>query len=325
MNPFDLSGPAFLWFFLVAGGIAAIAAIVLRWLVARPLQQGDPEEIARALHPTEVAFLARDLDRAVEAAVAGLHHRGAIELEGSTLRRIDRPGAPEPDGVYRGTAAAEGACSAVEAFVLSRLPATMSQLCEDARGSQLAAELGDKLEAEGLLVDRASAGWLVMLPGLAWIATGAIKMAVGISRDRPIGLLFLMLLAGGALFLIFARAPRLTWLGRAVRRELESNAALETTARTAPQQLSGTEMSLAYALFGYGVAPAALIAVMPSFHAEVAALSSGGGGSSCGSSSGCSSSSSSSSSDSGSSGGSSCGGGGGGGCGGCGGGGGGCS
>src|SRR6185503_6166715 len=163
MSPFELSGPAFLSFFVIAGLCAAGATLALRWLAARPLRRGDPAAIAGRLHPTEVAFLVRDLERAVEAAVAGLYHRGLIEIDGSTLGRVVAsrsiaPGEIESHGVYRGVAA-PGRRALVEDFVLSRLPATMQRLCEEARGSHLVVELEARLEDADLLVHRPRAAW----------------------------------------------------------------------------------------------------------------------------------------------------------------------
>lgn len=331
MNPLPLSGPEFLVFFLLAGLGAVVTTLLLRWIVARPGRHGHPEEIPRRLHPTEVAFLLHGTDRAIEAAVAGLHHRGTIEREpGLLLRRAAAdavgpagvPGALESDGVFRGHVAPESV-SRTEDFVLTRLPAKVTDLCEWARHSYLPEELAARLEREGLLVEnRGRASWIVRLPGLAWLALGAAKLAVGIERGRPVGALILLLLIGGVLVYLLARAPRLTWLGRQVARRLRSLDSLEITAQTAPQQLSHTEMGLAYAIFGHAVAPVTLMAMMPSFHAAMlapAAASSSsstscGGATTCGGSS--SGSSSSSSSDSGG-GGSSCGSSCGGGCGGC--------
>lgn len=303
MNPFELSGPAFLSLFVFTAFGAAAATLVVRWLVARPARRGDPAEIAARLHPTEVGFLLNGIDRAIEAAVAGLHHRGVIEITAGVLRATDRIEIERelaPEGVYRGVATPVHR-TAVEDHVLSHLPATVKELCEAAHAPHVAAELAGELEDKGLLVRNAArAMWLVRLPVLAWLALGGIKVLIGLERNRPIEVLLVLLIGGGWLLLLLARAPRLTSLGQAVARKLRAAAALEATAKTAPQQLSGDEMARAYAIFGHAIATPAVLVVMPSFHAALTAPSSGGG-SSCGSSCGSS--------------GSSCGGGGG--CGGC--------
>jgi uncharacterized protein (TIGR04222 family) len=289
MNPLELSGPAFLDFFFVAGLGVVAATAVLRYLVARTPRRGAPADVAGKLHPTEIAFLLADLDRAVEAAIAGLHHRGLIEIGAAgTLRRTGDPdGELASDGVFRGMVRPARRPS-VEAFVLARLPATVRELCDEARRSHLAAELSEKLEREELLVGGSAAPWLTRLPAIAWLALGVMKALVGLDRGRPIGGLVVMLVFGGVWLVRHARPPRLTRLGRAVERELKGAAALQVTAQTAPQQLSDTELSLAYAIFGYAAAPAAVMLVMPSYHAALASAASGGGdgGSSCGSSCG---------------------------------------
>ena len=294
MDPLQLSGPTFLMFFVLAGLGVAAATVALRHLVARALRRDDPESIARGLHPTEVAFLLQGVERAVEAAVAGLHHRGVIELHAGTLKHTGaREPAVAPEGVFRGVAAAPGRAP-VEDFVVSRLPATIDELCSAAHSAHLPVVLRARLEDEDLLVRGEHVAWLVRLPVLAWLSLGGLKLLVGLAHDRPVGVLCFLLGLGVWMLLRLARAPRLTRLGEAVASELRASAALQATAQTAPQQLSGAEMSLACAIFGYTVAPAALMSVMPSFQAAVLATStsgpgaSGGGGcgSSCGSSCG---------------------------------------
>lgn len=316
MNPFDLTGPQFLAFYGVGAVLVALATVLIVLLVSRPPQPGDAAEIAKQLHPTEAAFLIGGTERAIEAAIAGLHHAGTIEIADGVLRpRAGSGGAAsiQAVGVFRGIPREPQELSAAEQHVMRRL-SMPSSVDEVTRASEaLDSMLSRKLERLGLLVrEHGLKTVFVLAPGLVWVVLGAIKLMVGISRSRPIGVLAVLVLVVGALVFNFAKAPRRTWLGNDVARLIGyRNLGLELTAKTAPAMLSPTDMMLAYAVFGPMVAVPDLHPLLPSVQEAAARdAASGSGSSSCGSSSSCSSSSCSS--------GSSCGGGGGG-CGGCGG------
>lgn len=264
--------------FLGLLGLACGAATVaLRALVARPWRRGDPAAIGRGLPPDEVAFLIGGTARAVEATVAALYHRRALQADAGLLMASDQRGLTH-----------------LEAIALAKPSTTMRELRVDVRRSRVPAALRRKLETRGLLVPRSGAAkWLLRLPGLGWLATA---LGVGV-RAASWGLgsvlsLAVLLGAGvvGLAYLFRAGLPRLTFLGRAVVKALRASyVALEPTARRAPQQLSSNEMALAYAVFGFHVAPAALLGMMPSYRAATGktARSTGGepgdgGGCGCG-------------------------------------------
>jgi uncharacterized protein (TIGR04222 family) len=263
--------------FLGLLGLACGAAtLALRALVARPWRRGDAAAIARGLPPDEAAFLIGGAARAVEAAVAGLYHRRALQADAGLLMATDQRG-----------------LTPLEALVLAKPSTTMRELRIDVRRSHVPVALRRKLEHRGLLVRRlGSVRWLLRLPGLGWLAT-ALVVGVSAASWRFGSVLPLIVLLGvgglGLAYLFRAGSPRLTFLGRAVVKALKASyVALEPTARRAPQQLTSTEMALAYAVFGFHVAPAALLAMMPSYQAAVGKTARsngegpGGGGGGCG-------------------------------------------
>jgi uncharacterized protein (TIGR04222 family) len=283
MNPFDLQGPEFLGFWLAGWVFVALVALAIRAYVSRTRSHEGVDVLAAKLHPTEVAYVFGGIERAIEAAVAGLHHRGVIDIEADGLLKLTaqaRGSVLRPDGVFRGVIVGEE-MSRVEGFVLERLPATIRDLCANSDAVDIV--LRRKLEEQGLLVENQRAATrLVRAPAFLWMLVGAIKIAIGLSRDKPVFLLF-VLMFGAAWALIVFRAPRLTSLGRLLERNMKRRyAALESTARSASQQLDAAEMTLAYGMFGYLVAPALLMSAMPSYHAAVLA-STTTSGSSCGS------------------------------------------
>jgi hypothetical protein len=286
MNPFDLTGPEFLGFWLAGWVFIAGAGLAVRAYVSRSRSRQGVDVIAAKLHPTEIAYVIGGIERAIEAAVAGLYHHGVIEIAADGLLKITGKAggsALRPDGVFRGVIVGDE-MSRVEAYVLGRLPSTIGDLCTRCESVEIV--LRRKLEEQGLLVEnQRTATLLVRAPALVWMLVGAIKIVIGLALAKPVFLLF-VLMFGGALLVRVFRAPRLTSLGRRLERDLRRRyAALESTARSAPQQLDAADMTLAYGVFGYLVAPALLMTAMPgSYAAAIASMvtSSCGSGASCG-------------------------------------------
>lgn len=300
----DLPGPDFLVTWLAGWAAIAIAVFVVRAIVARANARDIPDDVAATLHPTEIAYLVGGIDHAIEAAVAGLHHRGAITAPddvGELHATGDTGEVARPDGVFRG-AIDRAELSRVEAHVMERLPATVRVLCT--KTDALEVVLRRTLEERGLLLERRDrATHIVRAPAYLWMLAGISKLFIGLARGKPV-MFLLALLAAGTYAVYRIRAPRLTATGHTLVGELKHRyAALESTASTAPQQLDATDLMLAYGVFGYAILPAALMTMMPSYHAALAATVSASSVTSCGSSCGSSCSS--------------CGGGCGGGCGGC--------
>ena len=284
MSFLDLPGPTFIGVWLVGAVIVAIAVLVLRAVVARGRTRDAPEAIAASLHPTKIAYACGGIDRAIEAAVAGLLHRGFVAIEDGIVARTAKvpPYALAADGVYRGVVAGVK-LSRVEAYVLDQLPMRIDALHVGA--AHVDAALHRDLEERGILVEhRRRATHHMRLPAYAWILAGIVKVGLGIARDRPVFYLALLVFGAGVA-LYHVHAPRLTSTGRALLAYVERRyAALESTARAAPQQLDAAEMTLAYGVFGMAVAPPVMIAAMPI--APVGGTSCGSV--SCGCSSGCS-------------------------------------
>lgn len=282
MNPLNLSGPVFLLLWVVGWGAAIGIAYLMRRLHQRTGLAHDPEAIAATLHPTEVAFLAGGVQRAVEAAVVGLEHRGITKLDVRDRVQIvgPRPKRLEGDGVYRGVVGDEP-LSAAELHVLARAPATLPQLV---RAPVLEYQLEERLGQ--LVVARRLHTWLAIwaLP-IAWWGLGAAKVATGLQRDRPVLLLCVLLGLALTFAPLMLRVPRLTRLGESVLAKLVArNHGLATTAKISPNLVDATDMTLAYALFGPAVLAPSFAALVPSSTERTSWWSSGGGG--CGASCG---------------------------------------
>ena len=320
MSLFDLRGPDFLLFMVIAGGASVVLSVVLKRLVRVPGGALTSAELD-ALDPYAIAYLLGGAQRVVRAALVALGRRGLVEMNDDELVRCGD--APPYEiaavGVYRGIPREPDKLHPVEQAVFDQLDEPRSSVAFIAEAVEAPCQqLEDELVARGLFSSVAAHRlhrWLVRLPILVVIALGMIKVGVGVARDRPVFLLVLLLVALGYV------TAKMTLKSRSTRRAdatiaslTEQNAALKDTAATAPEQVTNGETALAYALFG-SIAVGGSLAAMSQF-LEMDEMITGAGMASSGWFSG---SSSSSFHSCGSSCGSGCGGGCGSGCGGCGG------
>lgn len=296
MNPFDLPGPLFLALYIGAFIVALVLQARLRALCRGNAALGRLPRLT----PYEAAYLVQGRERAVETALAKLAHDGTIAPApeaGSFAIQAPLPEGSDPvlQDVYRELQQGRTRLQALSAST----PASLQRI--EAR-----------LQREGLLMAdgtpeaacwRRSGTW----PLWAVFALGAVKLGVGLSRGRPVGLLVVLLIVT-LLVAWFSRGlPRLSARGELVVPELlKRNAALRTTALRRGADLAEADMLLAVALFGSTVLASGALAWVHQAMARPVSSGSSDGGSSDGGGSSCSS------------GGGSCSGGCGGGCGGCG-------
>jgi uncharacterized protein (TIGR04222 family) len=293
MNPFDLRGPDFLVLYAELFVVVFLAAGILRWALRGPA--GTPPMGIRSLNAYETALLSGGDRAAVKTALAGLVHRGLVKAD--TVKRLLVPsGQPE------------GKLPVQEQELFEQISAT-NGVGVDAATSQTETNsmtiMRERLETLGLLLTAAQAAWVRWVPlflALSVPAFGVIKIFIGISRGRPVGILvvFCFVSVIGALAL-FGRRPLRTRSGdKALSSIWHDNSALRSAARE-PDRLASSDVCLAVAIFGLGTVAVGGLADLDSALRPVVAHKSGWLGS-CGG--GC--------------GGGGCGGGcGGGGCGGC--------
>jgi len=144
--------------------------------------------------------------------------------------------------------------------------------------------LSERAQALGLARPPGAIAAVAAAPLAAWVLVGAAKVAIGLERHRPVGILvFLTVFVLG--FAIHALViPRATGRGERLLRELrERRAGLALTARSAPSLLTAEEQCVAFALFAGGTG-----ASTSGYTCSSGGCSSGGGcsGGGCG---GCSS------------------------------------
>lgn len=274
LGPFDLTGGPFLTLYCALFALAIVAGFAIpRWL--RP--EGHP---GAAADPGRLGFLAGGADRYGEAVVSRLLACGAMTLDGKRNLVIR----------FRG----EGRSPAESAVLALPEPIRWADVGRALKDGALSTER--ELVDRGLLIDRASAWQLrawQTAPYLLLVLFGAIKWEIGTLRDKPVGILTVLLVVTAIFALIrFAAVDRRTAAGVEALREARRQS---DRLRRAP---INDETALAVALFGTGVLAGSYLSP---FHQMRSSSNNGSDGGS------------SSSSDSGSGG---CGGGG---CGGCGG------
>jgi uncharacterized protein (TIGR04222 family) len=237
MNALDLKGPEFLGWYLQMFALASAACFILRWLMRRasdPAPDGD-------LDTYEIAWLKDGPRGVVRAALVALHRRELISIYASQV--MSSATAPNPG------------LPAIEQAVLQALD-TQSKL-----PAQLERDLARQCDAiQRRLAERRlalSPAWEAVVCGLPLLGvvlciwTGAVKLAIGLSNNRPVGVL-VCLLAGSVVLVVSAvrRRPRRTTAGdrrlkALARRHAALRTTLDTTANVAPD-----DAGLAVALWG---------------------------------------------------------------------------
>lgn len=313
MNPLDLSGPSFLMLYVVGWAGLAIAAYLVRKIAQSSDSAPTRAEMAN-LHPYEMAYLMRGPEGAVQSSVAALVASRYLVAYPNGLQSV----ALDPRSLTYFHPLDQGV---LHQCIALRTPVGLSTVL---RGTL--DQIRDSLQARGLLlVEGTSKGWrrLILACGVGLILFGGMKVVVGISRQRPVGFLIVLIAISVVVLVKLAKPwPRWTSKGEQAKRDLVTNhGGLYNPSRP----ISPVEVAMAAGIFGIGAlglalgesALPALFPLTPGARREAGMDSDDDwSGSSCSSSSCSSSSCSSSSCSSSSCSSSSCGGGGG--CGGCG-------
>lgn len=244
MNPLDWSGAQFLMAYIPYVIALLITAKVWQYSLNQP--SDDPHDAELRLDAYQVAVL-QHRESAVTAAVASLVHAGALRLEHGVLEAVGQPPAsavPFERAVY----------AAVSAPVED-----VSKLRE--RVDRELDGLEEGLRRRGFLMNPEVASRYRQYPMFlyfgAGLGLGLLKLMVGVSRDRPVGFLVMLLILGTVMgFFVLGSAPRRTRRGdNALSKLRRENAALHTTASAngAWGTMNSGSVALAVALFGTGL------------------------------------------------------------------------
>jgi uncharacterized protein (TIGR04222 family) len=307
MNPFDLRGPEFLLFYFLFSLLVILAVVVLR----RRAESGDAPKIDLG-DPYLIAYLRGGEDEALRVAVISLVDRGMLIMDGHLIRRADH--------VTSGMAKHPIEYEILKMFDVQSEEASVHEAASVLKNNNLRPLLlpyRDKLERAGLMPGakvRRDRRMRMLLALMALGVVGVIKIQIGLSIERPVGFLVVVMIAAMVIAACVS-FPRLTARGKATLEDVTNlYAGLRTQVNSMSPGSATAELAMVAAVFGIGALAATPFAYAEDlFRREYSGSSCGSSGSSCGSSD---SSSSCGSSGGSSDGGSGCGGGG---CGGCGG------
>ena len=273
-NPINFTGPEFLTFyiFLVVMGIALAAWLRFSLCLVSGNINQQPD-----LNTYEIAFLAGGNHRLIMAAITSLVKQGYVEV----LKEKSPFGRTQDKLVVTGKI--DAIADPVEKAVAQDILVTdgaIEQVFQKSTGMK--DSIRSRLEQLGLFLSDAQALKSQIYPSLIVVillGIGLYKMAVGISRDKPVGLLLICifgLLVLGARFFV---KPQRSRYGEIIFKDLRNRLQHLKTANS-----SDSELVLAVAFFGATVLMADMaLADLYQMLTPTAVASSGGDGGSGGS------------------------------------------
>jgi uncharacterized protein (TIGR04222 family) len=266
MNPFDLPGPQFGAFYLVAAGVVYV---IYRYALHQA-ESGEPTALPLN-DPYQIAYLRGGTRDAGRVAVLSLVDRGRLNIEGERI-------------VTRGSTTG---LAPIEAAIVEccAAPATVPALLGDRRVAQACEAYRAPLEELGLVPDRLlrDQRWLwFTVAASVLLGIGLVKLYVALERGRTnVG--FLVLLMAFALWLLITAARRRrTALGDAVLSDLRRLFhGLRGQVAPAAEGGATSDAMLLAAVFGVSALPSLAFGEIKRVFAKADQ-----GGSSCGSSGG---------------------------------------
>jgi uncharacterized protein (TIGR04222 family) len=268
-----LDGQKFLVFQILLEASALLTAAALK----KTESEDTPAEAAApALDPHETAYLVGGHRQTIDAAIARLVTLETLAFD-PDLRRLSlaRRVSGEVHPIERGVVDLVARVASVDSVY--------------GRSTHLTRPIEQRLLALGLWT-RGSC--LPLAVALVPVAVGCIRMGVGLWRDKPMGLLFLLTLMGALLALFFGRSSRPTSHGHAVaadlqRRHAELAQSLGSKAGTERGVGRDLDVHLAVALFGWSALAATPWEMLSRLSLPIPAASAGGGGVADGAGGGC--------------------------------------
>ncbi|MFN3152669.1 TIGR04222 domain-containing membrane protein [Bremerella sp.] len=193
VSPLDFDGPTFLKFYAIAGGVFLVIALGIRFLMPIP----EPPIPAEVNDPTLAAYLAQGPKGLVIATIAKLIQDRNVELvEGKySGGRVEKQ-------LMAVKPLARGA-STLESHIFDEIKNSGTNNTQKviANSVPIAKEAGAKLTEMGLFepnpYEPAVRRWVPSLIMLGVFGFGCAKLAIGITRDKPV--LYLALLVIPAL------------------------------------------------------------------------------------------------------------------------------
>jgi uncharacterized protein (TIGR04222 family) len=202
MNPFNLSGPDFLVFYIFFSAVVLCAA----WYFRQQAESGPVPKMDLS-DPYLIACLRGAETEVLRLAVLALVDRGLLIADKTWIERAAHATQKDTHNAIE---------AAVLRAVVTRTP--VASILNDVSLKEKCRPYLEKLEAGGLLPDESTKRQrrrIFLLASMALAGVGVIKIAIGLERDRPI--LFLSILTIAAVIVLALRVgsfSRLTARGR---------------------------------------------------------------------------------------------------------------
>lgn len=267
MFPFDLRGPDFLLFYFSL----SLATVFACWVWRSIAESGEVPKLNLA-DPYLIAHLRGGANETIRIATISLVERNLLRVQDKTIERSPKP-------------VEEPALQKIEAALLQvlRTPTEPSKLFSNSFLKTSCDSYQTTLQQAGLLpsAEQQSSRGLIFALALLWLlGIGLYKLQIGLSNNRPVIFLIVMMVAA-VIALIFALFPRLTPRGKAMLADVRS---LYVGLRARKQhRLPQNEAILMAAVFGIGALGAFDYSYAKEIFPRANQASSGSCGSSCGS------------------------------------------
>jgi uncharacterized protein (TIGR04222 family) len=265
MNPFDLSGPSFLIFYLCLGMILIFAA-----QHHRHRAESGPAPKMELSDPYLIAYLRGGEKEALRLGVITLIDRDLLIVDGATVRRKEQE-------IRR------DAVNPLEYELLKKfsIPAQAASVFEDEMLREACAPYRAKLEQAGLIPDASTTRertYRCLVAAGILVAVGLSKIVIGITRGRPVAFLIILMIAAVGVTAITS-FPRLTRRGELALEDVQTLYAHMRNRASGRRRGSATPgMMMLAAVFGI----TALAPIERAFARSIFSRHRSSGGSGCG-------------------------------------------
>lgn len=205
IDVFNYSGPEFLEFYFCFAVLWIMAVALWRHVRRLPARSAQDSDLPST--PYEIACLAGGSQRVVETAFAELLRTGALEVQANGTIRASA------------TIPTDQELHPVEARLRATLGTTNGESFSavQRRLNTIAEPIIEELSDRGLMLSYQTANSLrrkTLAVACLAPAVGAVKIMVGISRDKPVGILVVLTLIATMMIIgIFSRRPLRSRLG----------------------------------------------------------------------------------------------------------------
>lgn len=253
-SPLNFTGPRFLLFYSIAFSMAFVAAALLRRFASGSTHLASPNFMPE---PYELAYLSQGPSLTASAAIASLAARKLLLSDQGILSlHPDLKGRPLPPSLHP--------LELEVCKTLSHGPRTFVTLQKSLAGPLL--DIKDNLISHGLVPDTARATSLRLFSlfiALSVPALGLVKVATGLSRDKPVAFLVIFILISclfsfATLTRPLLRTPAGNALLTSIRRKASRNQILAELSHLTPPPASAPPRSAQHAQHFSGIDPVTL-------------------------------------------------------------------